>query len=189
MAITSACAVDFDSWKTIEIENHEFKIPPKYSNGELKDNAYTVDNWRNFEISPVDDSLPMVYGFAYSEASYGEDLEIDGHAVRYFNGYNNAEKANVSKVFFSVGQSVYMISWKSDEFSEDVKTIISLSDSSNFTSDEFYGILNDAQDQYAYQKHVDLNTPDPVYAHSYDYHEDNDFIKYYLFARHARHHW
>lgn len=187
MAITTASAIDFDNWKSIEIENHEFKIPPKYSNGELKNNAYTVDNWRNFEISTVDDSLPMVYGFAYSEDSSSEDSEINGHAVRYFNGYNNAEKANVSKVFFSVGQSIYMISWRSDEFSEDVKNIISLSDSSNFTSEEFYDILNEALNQHNYQKQIDLNTQDPVYIPSSNYHEHGDFMKYYLLARHARH--
>ena len=187
MIITSASAIDSNNWKSIEIENHEFKIPPKYSNGELKKDTYTVGNWRNFEISPVDDSLPTVYGFANSEDPSSEDIEINGHAVRYFNGYNNAEKANVSKVFFSVGQSIYMISWKSNEFSEDVKNIISLSDSSNFTSDEFYDILDEALNQYNYQKQVDLNTPDPVYIQSSNHHGDNDFIKYYLLSRASRH--
>ncbi|MDO5848346.1 MAG: hypothetical protein Q4P18_02320 [Methanobrevibacter sp.] len=181
MMITAVSAIDADDWKTVKIKGHDFKIPPKYNNGDLKNGKYTIGNWRNFEISCIDNSLPMVYGFADSDDAYMEDMDINGHAVRYFNEYNNAEKANVSKVFFSVGQSVYMISWKSNEFSEDVKDIISSSESSNLTSGQFYDILREALNQYHIQEQNSLNTPDPVYVQSDNsYHKNDDFVRYYL---------
>ncbi|MCF0226863.1 MAG: hypothetical protein HUK28_06130 [Methanobrevibacter sp.] len=181
MMITAVSAIDSSDWKTVKIKNHEFKIPPSYSDGELGDGKYTVDNWRNFEISLVDSSLPTVYGFADSDDAKMEDLDINGHAVRYFNEYNNAEKANVSKVFFSCGESVFMISWKSDNFTEEVKEIISAADPSDFTYSEFYDILREAKSQYNAQKQADANTPDLVYAHNDNSYKKNDnFIKYYL---------
>lgn len=182
--ITAVGAVDSGDWETVTIKHHDFKIPSQYAGGDLSDGKYTYENWRIFQISVVDNSLPMVYGFANGDNAYVEDLDIDGHAVRYFNEYNNAEKANVSKVFFSVGQSVYMISWKGNEFSDDVKEIIATSDSSEFSSSEFYDILKEAMNQYNIQEQSNLNTPDPVYIKSDNhYNKNDDFIRYYLTYR------
>lgn len=188
MMITAVSAIDSDGWQTVTIKHHDFKIPPQYSGGELDGGKYVYENWRVFQISVEDKSLPMVYGFADTEDAYVEDLDVGGHAVRYFNQYNNAEKGQVSKAFFSSGQSIYMISWKSDDFSEDVKEVIASSEPSEFSSDEFYDILKEAKSQYLAQRQADINTPDPIYYqpdHSHD--RVYDFMEYYMTYRLINH--
>lgn len=176
MMITSVSAIDSNDWKIIKIQNHEFKIPPQYNNGKLEDTYYTVGDWHNFRISMVDDSLPTVYGFAASDTAYKEDLIINDHPVRYFNEYNTAENANVSRAFFSVDESIYMISWKSNSFESDIKEIIALSDKSNLTTEEFYDTLKEALDEYNDDEQDDLNTPDTVYINSNDHHHYLPYI-------------
>lgn len=184
LTVSAVYAIDSSNWENVTVTGNVFKIPPQYTDGIMKETMYTYINWTTFQISDVGESLPTVYVFAEGDNATKEDLNINGHAVRYFNEYNPAANANVSRAFFSCGDSVYMISWQSDNFTDDVKEIIANAEPSNFSSSEFYDILKEAKEQYLEQQEEDLNTPYYYYDYSYD-HQDNhhSFLDYYIAYR------
>lgn len=183
--ISTVTAINTDNWKTVTVENHDFKIPPQYSNGEMKKTGYVVENWRVFQITEPGESLPTMYGFANSGNPYVEDLEINGHPVRYINQYYELDNGNLSRAFFSCGDSIYLISWLSDNFTEEVKEIIASSDSSELSSNEFYEILDEAQSSYEVEKKAEEKAY--YYGHSYEkaYHKHH----YRIYPIFYSHHW
>lgn len=184
MMISTATAIDTNDWKTVTVENHDFKIPPQYSNGELKKTGYVVENWRVFQITEPSESLSTMYGFAISEDNaHVEDLNINGHPVRYINHYYELDNANLSRAFFACGDSVYLISWLSDNFTEEVKEIIATSDSSEISSTEFYNILDEAEKEYEIEKEAE----DKAYYYGYSHEKVEDKHHYRIYPIFYRH--
>ena len=172
MMITTVAAVDSSSWSNVTIENHVFKIPPKYNGGKLNNNSYQIGNWNNFAILCVDNYLANNYGFEVDTYGPGEDLNIDGHPARYFHGYNKYEKCELSRIYFSVGKSIYCISWQSNNLTDDVKEIIASSDPSEISSNNFYNTLDSAYEDYIAEEEEDENAyiPSSTSSNTHNHH-------------------
>ncbi len=181
MMITTVTAIDTADWKTVTVENHDFKVPPQYSNGEMKKTGYIFDNWRVFQITEPGESLPTMYGYAIDNNEEVEDLDINGHPVKYIKQYYELDNGNLSRAFFACGDSVYLISWLSDNFTEEVKETIATSDPSELSNTEFHDILDDARLEYEAEKLAEeksyYNTP-PKKEHNY-HHSMLPFYYYY----------
>lgn len=66
VSINCVNAVDSSDWKTVKINNVDFKLPPKYQEGKLNKGTYMINNIFTFDIRCVD-----------SDISYG-DMIIRG---------------------------------------------------------------------------------------------------------------
>ena len=68
--------------------------------------------------------------------------------MAYFHEYNNFAKHNVSHAYFSSGDSIYSISWGSGEMTDEMEEIIINTPDSSYDTATFYGILNEAKQDY-----------------------------------------
>lgn len=61
-------AVDSSNWKTVKVNDVDFKIPPKYQGGEINTarTNYHYNDLNTFGILCVDDYLPSSYGCWYN---------------------------------------------------------------------------------------------------------------------------
>ena len=77
-------AVDSSNWKTVKVNDVDFKIPPKYQGGEINTarTNYHYNDLNTFGILCVDDYLPSSYGCWYNFK--GKNLTIGSHDVAYF---------------------------------------------------------------------------------------------------------
>lgn len=184
LSVSVIAAEDSSDWKTVTIAGNDFKVPLEYSDGELSDNKYQIENWNNFAILCVDKYLESNYGFVASTADHSEKMTINGHPAIYFCGYNNYEETNLSRVYFASGNSIYCISYKGSNLSSNVSEIVSSSNPSLMSADDFYSKLDDALEEHEIKEMIDLNTPDNRY-YSYDSpsNYDNSINKdYFLYA-------
>lgn len=141
-------AVDSSNWKTVKVNDVDFKIPPKYQGGEINTarTNYHYNDLNTFGILCVDDYLPSSYGCWYNFK--GKNLTIGSHDVAYFHEYNNFAKHNVSHAYFSSGDSIYCISWGSGEMTDEMEEIIINTPDSSYDTATFYGILNETKQDY-----------------------------------------
>lgn len=74
-------AVDSSNWKTVKVNDVDFKIPPKYQGGEINTarTNYHYNDLNTFGILCVDDYLPSSYGCWYNFK--GKNLTIGSHDV------------------------------------------------------------------------------------------------------------
>lgn len=147
------CVYASDS--TIKINGIEFKIPPKYQNGELDDDSYRLEN--NFSIRCIDNNVAKAIGLWAEEQEYSEDLTLNNHPVRYFYQYNKYVKGYHSHAYFASGYSVYEISWTGKEITSDIEKLINNTPKSNISNDDFYNMLNESYNIYKNQKVDKLN--------------------------------
>lgn len=68
--------------------------------------------------------------------------------MAYFHEYNNFAKHNVSHAYFSSEDSIYCISWGSGEMTDEIEEIIINTPDSSYDTATFYGILNEAKQDY-----------------------------------------
>lgn len=139
----------------IKINDIEFKIPEKYSGGELNDNQYRLDNI--FSIRCIKDDIAKAIGLWASESESSEDLKIGNHPVRHFCQYNKYVDGNHSHAYFASGKSVYEISWKGNEIDSDIEKLIKNTPKSKINEDDFYNALDKSLDIYKEQKKDKLN--------------------------------
>ncbi|WP_303335090.1 hypothetical protein [Methanobrevibacter sp.] len=184
MMISTVSAVDSSNWKTVAIEGHSFKIPPKYDGGELKAHSYTIGNWNNFEIACVDSYITSNYGYVASQQLVGDDLTINGHPARYFCSYNKYEKTDLSRIYFPVGKSIYYVSWQSSNLSEDVNEIVASSEPSQISEEIFYEILDQALQDYKNEESLEKTyVPQQTYSKS----NHHNYLNYYIFYKIGQH--
>ncbi|WP_299523592.1 hypothetical protein [uncultured Methanobrevibacter sp.] len=147
ISINCVNAVDNSDWKTVKVNNVDFKVPPKYQGGELSnsDNCYMITNIFTFGIRCVDDYLDSSYGDDYNFKA--KNSTIGTHDVSYITEYVNVIKHNVSYVYFSSGDSIYCISWNG-QMNEEIEEMIINTPDSSYDADTFYGILDEARHKY-----------------------------------------
>ena len=165
-------AVDSSNWKTVKVNDVDFKIPPKYQGGEINTarTNYHYNDLNTFGILCVDDYLPSSYGCWYNFK--GKNLTIGSHDVAYFHEYNNFAKHNVSHAYFSSGDSIYCISWGSGEMTDEMEEIIINTPDSSYDTATFYGILNENHFKIYrcrthIARHISLLRPDKDYFRIY----------------------
>ena len=143
-----ANAVDSSNWKTVKINDVDFKIPPKYQGGDINNNHtnYHYNDLNTFGILCIEDYIASSYGCWHNFK--GKNLTIGSHDVAYFYQYNNFAKHNVSHAYFSSGDSIYCISWGSGEMTDEMEEIIINTPDSSYDTATFYGILNEAKQDY-----------------------------------------
>ena len=184
LSVSFIAAEDSSDWKTVSISGNDFKIPPKYSNGELSDYKYQIDNWNNFAILCVDTFLESNYGYVASLGN-GEKMTINGHPAIYFCSYNSYEKTDLSRVYFASGNSIYCISYQGSNLTSDIREIVSTSNPSSISGDEFYSRLDKAVEEHEIKERIDQNTHYPTY-YSYDdssSYNDDSAIKDFFFYK------
>lgn len=110
ISIGCANAVDSSNWKTVKINDVDFKIPPKYQGGDINNDHtnYHYNDLNTFGILCIDDYIASSYGCWHNFK--GKNLTIGSHDVAYFYQYNNFAKHDVSHAYFSSGDSIYCIS-------------------------------------------------------------------------------
>lgn len=184
-SITAIAAEDSSNWEKVSISGNEFRIPPEYGGGSLSDGKYQINNWNTFAILCVDNYLANNYGYVYSSCSYSEMLTIEGHPAYYFCGYNSYEKTNLSRIYFACGESIYCISYKGSNLSSNINEIVATSPASSISSSDFYSILDEALDEYNYQKELDENTyyQQQSYSSNDHYNKGSSFVKDYFFFK------
>ena len=173
---------------TIKINNVEFEIPEKYTDGELDDNQYRLDNI--FSIRCIDDDVAKAIGLWASESESSEDLDIGNHPVRHFCQYNKYVDGNHSHAYFTSGKSVYEISWNGKEIDRDIEKLIKNTPKSKIDEDSFYKALDKSLDIYKEQKKDKLNQEseynyiEAKYSSQQDSYDDTRFkqilFTYYL---------
>ena len=146
VGLTNVSAVDSSKWKTINIGDAEFKIPPEYENGSFWNNhTFCKDSPFNFEIEYyVTESKYEYYDFGDDITSTSpENIQIDtigNHDVITFLNYptSTANTDYFIEIYFICGNNTYRISQNGTNISENVKEIIKTSPKQNLTSQEFY---------------------------------------------------
>lgn len=141
--------------QNIEINSVEFELPSKYSNGELYNDIYRLDN--QFSIRCIDDNVPEAIGLWAEEAESQDDLNIGSHPVRHYVQYNRHVNGNHSHAYFTSGKSAYEISWTGCEITEDIKNLIEKTPKSEIDDDTFYNVLNESYRIYKQEKIDRLN--------------------------------
>ena len=161
VGLTNVSAVDSSKWKTINIGDAEFKIPPEYENGSFWNNhTFCKDSPFNFEIEYyVTESKYEYYDFGDDITSTSpENIQIDtigNHDVITFLNYptSTANTDYFIEIYFICGNNTYRISQNGTNISENVKEIIKTSPKQNLTSQEFY--LKFYNNQIKYMKYLD----------------------------------
>lgn len=141
--------------ESVELNGVEFKIPPKYQNGELTDSKYKLDD--TFSIRCIDGKIPKAIGLWASESEYEKDLTISGHPVRHYCQHNEYVGGDHSHAYFVSENSTYEISWIGKNITKDIRQIIKSTPKSKMEKDEFYSVLDESVEIYKQDKIERLN--------------------------------
>ena len=186
IAIPHLSAVDTDDWDEITVNKVVFKIPEKFSNGEMnKDNTcYEHGDPFDFLIFSLIkyNNLKRMYGS--SVTSNGlidvEETEIDGHPAVVLYLHNDFYNHDYLEVFFATGKKIFRIHYNSDNVTDELKEIIKSTPKSEMSEETFLNKLDNAQRDYIQEnndKNLELNLED--YYRTYnDKHNHENF--YYL---------
>ncbi len=86
LIISMGCAnaVDSSNWKTVKINDVDFKIPPKYQGGDINNDHmnYHYNDLNTFGILCIEDYIASSYGCWHNFK--GKNLTIGSHDVAYF---------------------------------------------------------------------------------------------------------
>ena len=145
----------YASNQSVNINGIDFKIPEKYQGGKTDDNGYYFENI--FSIRCIDDEIGNSIGLWDSEADYKNDLNIKKHPVRHYIQYNKYVNGNHSHLYFASGNSVYEISWVSENITSDIKQLIENTPESNIDDKNFYITLDNEIKEYKNEKINKLN--------------------------------
>lgn len=171
MSLNPIAATDSSDWKEINISGVNFKIPPKYANGNLVGNTYMLETVFDFSIASLNDnsSLKEIYGYE-STIEELNDLklkEVGGHDTVILHSYRSVCEHNVSYVFFAVGKNIFAISFNGDKITPEIEEIIKNTPKSKISKEILYKKLDKAQEDYV-QEQMDY---DEAYEYSESYRE------------------
>lgn len=131
----------------VEIRGIDFEIPDSYLGGELKSYGYIFNNESTFSILCIDFLTDSGYAKIASESSFRENVTVGSHeAVHCVND------RNVSRIFYSIGNSIFSISWNSSEITPEIEKLISDSPQSNLTVSQFHSKLDNEMAEYLIEK-------------------------------------
>ena len=147
--INAASAADSSNWTEANVGYETFKIPPQYENPYQSDfNMYEFDeNIDVFTIRYVNPAIMDLYGY-FLEKGQSKKVEVAGHDAVFFSGYDRSSEMNTSKLWFSAGDEFYYIAWNSSEITPTIEEVVKSASPSNYTTSEFYSILNDEYSTY-----------------------------------------
>lgn len=149
----------------VEIRGVDFEIPDEYSGGDLKSYGYIYNDENTFSILCMDYLMQKYAEWAY-ESSFSENITIGSHdAVHY------VDNRNVSHLIFSVGDSIFCISWNSSEITPEIEKLVYDSPDSNLTSSQFYSKLENELVEYEMDREIEEET---VYPWDFDW-DDYDY--------------
>lgn len=160
-------SIDSSNWSEININNITFKIPPKYTGGELITDTYLLESVFNFSIAALDDDEELVDIYGY-ESTIEElnDLElkrIGGHDCVILHSHRSVCEHNVSYVFFAIGKDIWAISFNESKTTPEIKEIIKNTPKSKISKEKLYKKLDQAQADYI-QEQIE-------YEEAYEYSE------------------
>lgn len=171
MSLNPIAATDSSDWKEINISGVNFKIPPKYANGNLVGNTYMLETVFDFSIASLNDnsSLKEIYGYesTIEELNDLELKEVGGHDTVILHSYRSVCEHNVSYVFFAVGKNIFAISFNGDKITPEIEEIIKNTPKSKISKEILYKKLDKAQEDYV-QEQMDY---DEAYEYSESYRE------------------
>lgn len=154
----------------VEIRGVDFEIPDKYSGGELKSYGYIFNNEDTFSILCIDFLMPTKFDEWNIESLSSENITVGSHeAVHYVN------KKNISHLIFSVGDSIFCISWNSSKITPEIEKLVNDSPNSNLTSQQFHSKLENELAEYAADKELEKEVIFPWDFGWDDYDRDYDW--------------
>lgn len=171
-------------YSTVNVNGIDFEIPSEYAGGDIKDNQYVYHDLRTFAILCVDDYLVNNFGGWASTCDHAQEITIDGRPCTLLTTYNKYIDANVSYLYFPVNESVYCICFKSDNLTPEISHIVETAPDYNMSSDTFYGLLDEAYNDYKESQYQDALDDDVYYEMSkLDANKDRDegFIWWFIF--------
>lgn len=169
VAVPHLSAVDTDDWDEVTVNKVDFKIPEKFSNGEMnKDNTcYKHGDPFDFLIFSLIkyDNLKRMYGSSITSDGLidVEETEIDGHHAVVLYQYNDFYNHDYLEVFFATGKKIFRIQYNSDNVTDELKEIIKSTPKSEMSEDAFLNKLDNAQKDYVredYEKNLELDMED-----------------------------
>lgn len=167
LSLNPVTSVDSSNWSEININNVSFKIPPKYTGGELVSDTYLLENVFTFSIAALNDEeeIKDIYGYE-STIEELNDLElkrIGGHDTVILHSYRSICEHNVSYIFFAIGKDIFAISFNESKISPEIKEIIKNTPESEISKEKLYEKLDKAQEDYI-QEQIE-------YEEAYEYSE------------------
>ena len=148
--MNAVCAIDTSDWINASVGYEEFKIPPEYKNPYSSDfHMYEYDyNINVFTVRYVNPAIMSLYGYFIEHNSIVKKVEVAGHDAVFFSGYDRSSEMNTSKLWFSAGDEFYYIAWNSSEITPTIEEVVKSASPSNYTTSEFYSILNEEYSTY-----------------------------------------
>ena len=154
----------------VEIRGVDFEIPDGYHEGELKSYGYIFKDEDTFSILCIDLLMQTKYGQWACESRSSENITIGSHeAVHYVN------LGNISHLVFSVGNSIFCISWNSSEITPEIEKLVKDSPDSNLTSSKFHSKLENELAEYAADRELEEEVVYPGDFDWDDYDKDYDW--------------
>lgn len=150
VGLSNVSAVDSSKWKTITVDDTDFKIPPEYENGDLSNISYIKDKWRYFEIfSYKHDSHQEFHDFGYELTSNNlHNIQVDKSGNHDMIIMSRYYEEDYIQIWFMCGNATYRINQNGSNISENVREIIKTSPKQNLTSQEFYSKFYTYQIRY-----------------------------------------
>lgn len=187
---TISAEVDSSNWTKEKVGNVEFKIPPRYSGGNLSTdkNSYTYNSLNEFGILCLDNYLPSNYGFHLINDRDNENKTIANHDIAFFCDYNKYEKDNVSIAYFSSENSIYAVQWKGNSITPEIESVIASAPQSSLSSSQFYSKLDQAKSKYMEQEEMNSYEEAGYYEpQSNKKDRSSDFARDYVFYKLGQH--
>lgn len=159
-------AVDTGDWQEISVNNVNFKIPERFSNGTFDklNNSYTQGEQMFFHITSLVkyESLKSVYGVFSTSTDIRdiEEREIAGHDAVIIYDHNNYYDYDYISVFFTTGNKIFRIGYPSSEVTPELVEIINSTPKSEMSKETFLNKLDNAQRDYIEedrQKNLELD--------------------------------
>ena len=152
----------------VEIRGVDFEIPNGYQDGELKSYGYVFKNEDTFSILCIDMLMQTEYGQWAYESRSSENITIGSHeAVHYVN------PGNISHLVFSLGDSIFCISWNSSKITPEIEKLVKDAPDSKMTPQQFHSKLENELAIYAADRELEEEV---VYPGDFDWDDyDRDY--------------
>ena len=151
LSLGSLNALDSYNWDSLQIEGQEFKIPPRYDGGEIKDNVYKNDH-NYFRLSKdkgdlgaygSDITVSSIYGAYYVNIAGHDAVVIRDDVGRHFSN----KGSNRTVIHFTSGRNYFRVAYLGNAVTPEIRELIASTPSSSIPFNEFKRKLNDAQDK------------------------------------------
>lgn len=178
ISIPHMYAIDTSDWDTVDVNNVNFKIPDRFSDGVFneKGTCYSTGDPFDFLIFSLINynNLKSMYGSSSTSTSLldVEQRDISGHDAVILHKYNNYYDYEYLEVFFTTGTKIFRIHYNSSNVTSELEKIIESTPKSKMSEESFLNKLDNAQRDYIQeeiQENLELDAEE--YYRNYNDHQ------------------